>query len=170
MHVKERVEYYSDHSDGYTHPGTCTKSRVIASLIPRHSNVRKECLVSTVRVFVRKTLVTAFVNDFSHMARSSREAVYTCIASGRTRQYHEFLELKWLYKQSRIVIKRPVVFHLLRYLTSEASLWVVAASSSMYSIFSHGSCLLGLSEANGIEDSNYQSLSSYPAKKHHCRR
>ena len=56
------------------------------SLVPRHSNIGKEHLVSTVRTCVRiywKTSVNAFVNDLKHMARSSTEVVYD-IVSGRT--------------------------------------------------------------------------------------
>lgn len=81
------------------------------------------------------------------------------IVSGRT-WHSEFLVLKWLSKQWRIV-KDPVSFYLLGSLTSKASIQVVAMNCSVWSIFDHGSCLLGHTEAKLIADSNYRSLSRH---------
>ena len=60
-----------------------------------------------------KGSVNVSVNDLSHMARSSMEAVHAC-SKQRARNHLdcELLQLKRLSSQSRIV-KEPVIFNLL---------------------------------------------------------
>ena len=72
----------------------------------------------------------------------------------------DFLQLKWLSNQSRMV-KEAVIFYPLRlwqlsyHRNSEAPLLAVTVSCSIFNL----RCgLLGFSVANGIEESNYQSL------------
>ena len=62
-----------------------------------------------------KRSVKVTVNDISHMARSSTEAVYVYIVSEELEinLNSDFLQLKWLTNQSRMV-KEPVIFYPLR--------------------------------------------------------
>ena len=62
-----------------------------------------------------KRSVKITVNDISHMARSSTEAVYVYIVSEELEinLNSDFLQLKWLTNQSRMV-KEPVIFYPLR--------------------------------------------------------
>ena len=73
-------------------------------------------MVHTARIYGTEP-VNVSVDELSHMARSSTEAVYMCIVNERNSSYEildflQILQLKWLSNQSRIA-KLPVIFYLL---------------------------------------------------------
>ena len=119
---------------------------------------RKEHLVSTVRTQCTKFYGKSSVNIIHERAEShGTEAVYENSKwKNRKATFSlSFSVTEIVSKQSRVV-REPVMLCQLVSL-QETSFQIVAAGCFVCivcSIFTHGSCLLGCSGANGMEDSN----------------